>query len=379
MSTIRYDAEFAAATAHYRTAHPQPVFNTVFELRAFVEPILQISFRIQPFPSEVLQETFTVRSGHDGAAISVTRLYLAGHGASGSFSDSTRRNPATLHIHGGGFVCCDVAIFLPQVARLVRDTGVQAFAVDYRRAPEHAFPAAVEDCYAALAALTTDPAVAERYGVDRGRVLVFGDSAGGGLAAGMALLARDRGLAAGGVVGATAAETSQRRAIHSLVLVYPMLDDRTTKRVRADDPARQLTTWSANDNQLAWDAYLGGAGKAGSDVPGVVSPYAAAARATSYKGLPPVYVDVGGLDVFRDEIIEFVARLYKDDVEVEFHLYPGVPHGWEGSGDIWVVRRALENRVRAVRAVLREGAAEEKNTPVAVNGLEKEDKAKASL
>jgi acetyl esterase/lipase len=226
-------------------------------------------------------------------------------------------------------ISCTVETFRPAIARSVAGTGIQQFAVDYPRAPEHPAPAAVNDVYLALEWLS---AHAKEMHVDPARIIVMGDSAGGGLAAGVVLMARDRGLTP---------------PVAKQILIYPMLDDRT--HYPEDWPMRSFLTWKAEDNVMAWDAYVG-ADKRGREEADV-SPYAAPARATSVEGLPSTYMEVGGLDLFRDEDMKYALRLTEANVEVEFHLYPGVPHGFENALGSWVVTRALENRVRAMQTV----------------------------
>ncbi len=180
----------------------------------------------------------------------------------------------------------------------------------------------LDDCYAALRWLSEH---AEEHGIDPARIAVMGDSAGGGLAAATVLMARDGRL---------------HPPVAKQILVYPMLDDRTRTASPALTP---FLTWRASDNVLAWDAYLGGPGYEGSadTVP---------ARAESLAGLPSTYMDVGGVDLFRDECAVYAARLAQQDVETEFHLFPGVPHGFEGAGTA-VARTARELRVKAIKGV----------------------------
>ena len=184
------------------------------------------------------------------------------------------------------------------------------------------------DCYAGLQ-WTVDNA-AELH-IDPTRIAVGGESAGGGLAAATCLLARDRG---GPEVGFQ-------------YLIYPMLDDRNvtpSSREFADG----WPGWPRELNVVAWEAVLGG--QVGSDE---VSPYAAPARATDLANLPPVYIDVGNLEVFRDEDIEFANRLMQAGVPVELHVYPGVFHGWEmATPHAAVTKLATANRRAAMKRAL---------------------------
>lgn len=207
---------------------------------------------------------------------------------------------ALLWIHGGGMVMGDLAQADGYCIDVADTLGVAVVSVDYRVAPEHPFPAPLEDCYAALRWLATS---ADALGIDPHRVAIGGSSAGGGLAAGLALLARDRA----------------ELAVCHQHLIYPMLDDRnvTASSHAIADPR----VWNRTSNLAGWDAYLGG--RAGGDD---VSPYAAPARAADVAGLPPVYLCVGTLDLFMDEDIEYARRLAAAGVCTEFHLYPGVFH-----------------------------------------------------
>ena len=230
-------------------------------------------------------------------------------------------------------VCCDVAMYRPMIRHYVDLWGIQVFAVDYRLAPESPAPGPVEDSYAALKWLSEN---ARSMGVDPARLVLFGDSAGGGIAAGTAIMARDRNLSP---------------PLAKQVLVYPMLDDRTIGRYGPDWPVRGMLTFDDADNQLGWECYVGAdrAGKADADV----SIYAAPGRANveDLVGLPRTYIDAAGLDLLRDEDLAYAQKLLDANVEVEFHLYPGVPHGFESSVTPGVVARASENRRRAIQAV----------------------------
>lgn len=197
---------------------------------------------------------------------------------------------------------------------------------DYRLAPEYPHPAPVEDCYAGLVWLSTH---AQELGIDPARIGVVGLSAGGGLAAGVALLARDRGLSP---------------PLAKQILFCPMLDDRN---VETDSASLPLMTWSWDDNWTGWNALLGKA--AGSDS---VSEYAAPARAKQLHGLPTTYIDVGSKDIFAKEDQEYAERLRAANVMVEFNLYDSVPHGFELRGvGSKVYERAIANRQAAVRGL----------------------------
>ncbi|MDR3510730.1 MAG: alpha/beta hydrolase [Caulobacteraceae bacterium] len=225
-----------------------------------------------------------------------------------------------LHIHGGGYVMGDAAPLEPVHKAIAGELGCVIVSVNYRLAPETRFPGAVEDCYAALAWLSANAA---ELGVDPARIGVMGESAGGGLAAGLALLTRDRG----------------EHALAFQQLIYPMLDDRTCV---ADEP-HPFTgefIWTPHNNHFGWSALLGVA-------PGSpeISPYAAAARAESLEDLPPTYMSTGALDLFLEEDLEYARRLIRAGVPVELHVYPGAFHGFELLPTATVARAARRDRL----------------------------------
>lgn len=215
------------------------------------------------------------------------------------------RRPLLLYMHGGGFVLGDVESDLTLPAQISAAAEAVVVSVDYRLAPEHPYPAAIEDCLAALhwAADDTD------LGLDLTRVAVGGVSAGAGLAAALTLLVRDRG----------------GPAICFQLLDIPMLDD------RLDTPSMLACTdtpmWSCVNAADAWRHYLG------PDIAGwvEVSEYAAPARAADLSGLPPAYVSVCTHDPLRDEGIDFAQRLVQAGVPTELHLFPGTFHGSSGA------------------------------------------------
>ncbi|KAH6985187.1 arylesterase/monooxygenase [Ilyonectria destructans] len=164
--------------------------------------------------------------------------------------------------------------------------------------------------------------------IDPKRIGIYGESAGGGIAAGTALLARDRGL-----------NPPLAKQIH----INPMLDDRNTIE---DHSIAALTTWTTADNVTGWGALLGEE-SGGAEV----SPYAAPSRETNLVELPDTYIDVGVVDIFRDESISFASGLIKAEVMVEFHLYPGVPHGFEGMApETQLTKNAVKNRIIAAQS-----------------------------
>lgn len=238
-----------------------------------------------------------------------------------SYVPRTVRRPAPciFYVHGGGLVLGSVDEDDARAAELAVRTGCIATSVDYRLAPESPFPAALDDCYHALCWVVDNH---RELGIDADRVALYGPSAGGALAAASALTARD---AAG-------------PHIELLMLVSPMLDDRTTEPSTVTNTG--FGAWSREANLQAWAAYLGAT--SGTDR---VSPYAAPARAETLTDLPPTYLDVGDLDLFRDEVVNFAGRLMRSQVPVELHVYPGGIHG----GEHLAPNAELSERIRGYR------------------------------
>jgi acetyl esterase/lipase len=266
-------------------------------------------------PAEGVAVVEHTAAAPDGTALSL-RWYTPADRAPG---------PAVLYLHGGGMILADLDMYDPLIRPYVAGSGVPALAVEYRLAPEHPHPVPVEDCYAALGWLAEH---ARELGVNTARIAVMGDSAGGGLAAGVALLARDRG----------------GPALARQILIYPMLDDRTTT---PDESLVPFLRWTYADNVTGWGALLGP--DAGTDA---VPAYAAPARAQDVSGLPPTYVEVGDLDIFRDEDIEYARRVAATGSPVELHVHPGVPHGFDTfAPHADVTRRAVADRLRVLRSL----------------------------
>jgi len=235
--------------------------------------------------------------------------------------------PALYQIHGGGMMFGTRRDGLAGTLDLAARVGAAVVSVEYRLAPEHPHPAPVEDCYAGLRRLAEHAA---ELNVDPARIVVAGDSAGGGLAAAVALLARDRG----------------GPALAGQLLRAPMLDDRN------DTPsAYQLTglgVWDRAANETGWTALLGDA-RGGPDV----SPYAAPARATDLSGLPPAYIDVGSADMFRDEAVAYASAIWRDGGQAELHVWPGACHGFEMlAPQAAVTRAAFDARHSWLRRLL---------------------------
>lgn len=229
-------------------------------------------------------------------------------------------SPALLYVHGGGLLIGSPLQDEPVLRKTADELGVVVATVRYRLAPEHRFPAARDDCFAALEWLAAQP------GVDPARVAIGGASAGGGLAAATALHARNRG----------------GPALCLQLLVYPMLDDRTAARPDPDRAWRRL--WSNESNRFGWSSYLGHApGRPG------VDPTAAPARCDDFAGLPPAWIGVGTLDLFHDESLAYAERLRAAGVAVTTGVVPGAFHGFDAFAGKPVAREFRASQVEALR------------------------------
>lgn len=248
--------------------------------------------------------------GPEGAAdLTVTVLSPAG-GSTGL--------PLVYYMHGGGLVMGDRFMYLDQFVDHVARGVAVVVSVSYRLAPEHPAPAQVEDCYAGLSWAAKNAA---ELGIDPERIIVSGISAGGGLALGAALMARDRGFP----------------AITHQVLVAPMTED------RFDLPSMRTVDGvpsDRNDMAYMWDAVLG-ADRNDADVP----PYAVPARVADLSGLPRTYLDVGTAECFRDPVLELASRLAQAGVLVDLHLWGGGFHGF----DLTAPDAAISQAARATR------------------------------
>ena len=279
--------------------------------------------RTGPAPDDLVVEDVVV-PGAEGAPGVPLRLYRP--------RSVEGRAPALLWVHGGGMVSGTSLIDERSNIAFARTLGITVASVDYRLAPAARAPAQLEDCYAALRWLVED---ADGQGVDVDRVAVGGASAGGGLAAGLALLAHDRG----------------ELALAFQLLVYPMIDDRTV--VRSTEHVEGVRLWTRRSNRYGWTSYLG-------REPGSpdVSPYAAPARRADLTGLPPAWVGVGTLDLFHDEDVRYAERLREAGVPCELEIVPGAFHGFDAVLPGRAVSRAFwRSQAAALHRAFRPGQA----------------------
>lgn len=278
--------------------------------RERVNHLFTILASLQPKATDVTIKTYETKA-KDGHTVALRFYTKNGAKAPGS---------GVYYIHGGGMILGTAELYDETVKRYVSKSGVPFLSVEYRIAPEHPHPTLVEDCYAGLVWMAEH---AGELGIDPKRIAVMGDSAGGGLAAGLALLARDR----------------KGPALARQILVYPMLDDRS---IKPDANIAPFATWTYDDNITGWDAYLN---KKPADE------YAAPARAKSLANLPPTYIDVGDLDVFRAEDVDYAHRLAAEGVATELHVHPGAPHAFEAfAPDADVSKRTVADRLRYIQS-----------------------------
>jgi acetyl esterase/lipase len=232
--------------------------------------------------------------------------------------------PALLWIHGGGYILGSADAEDLPVKSMVSALGCAAVSVDFRLAPETPHPGPVEDCYAALKWLSTH---ADELLIDPKRIAVGGSSSGGGLAAALALLTRDRGEV----------------PLVFQCLLAPMLDDRTCTLAKPH-PYTGEFIWTPEANHFGWTSLLGQE-PGGPDV----SPYAAAARAQHLEGLPATFLYVGTLDLFLEEDLEYARRLMRAGVPTELHVYPGAYHGFRMVADAQVTQTAVRDQFAALK------------------------------
>ncbi|MGW4340348.1 alpha/beta hydrolase [Rhodococcus koreensis] len=235
-----------------------------------------------------------------------------------------RPGSAVVYVHGGGMFSGSAELYDPLVRHYVQMSGVPFLAVDYRLAPEVTGTVPAEDVVRSINWLRSS---SERLGVDATRIALMGDSGGGGIAASAAILARSAGI-----------------DLAHQILIYPMLDDRNTI---PDRTLASTATWTYDSNYTGWQALLGdNIGRPS------VTPFAAPARLDDFTGLASAYIEVGELDIFRDECVDYARRLMSAEVSCELHVVPGAPHAYDLIGmDHPIGRLAIANRVRVLESI----------------------------
>jgi acetyl esterase/lipase len=290
-------------------------FNSVPDIVARRAVLTQLlaSLEVPPNPDVTSQDR--VIPGPDGEPDISVRIYRP-VAAAGPL-------PGIYFIHGGGMILGDVEGEDAVATSICDLVGAVVVSVEYRLAPEHPHPAPVQDCYAGLTWMARHSG---ELGVDPGRLAIYGASAGGGLTIATALLARDRGFP----------------AVCFQMPIYPMIDDRN--ETPSCHEITDIGLWDRAGNIEAWKWYLG---------EGQADQYAAPARAEDLAGLPPTFIDVGTVDLFRDEDIEFAMRLMQAGVPTELHVHPGAYHDSEGlAPEAPLSRRIWEHRIAALRRAL---------------------------
>lgn len=237
--------------------------------------------------------------------------------------DDTR--PGYLHIHGGGYVLGAPEGSDASNVSIASKLGAAVLSVDYRLAPEHSIPAPLDDCYAGLAWLHQN---AGDLNIDRDRIGVGGESAGGGLAAAVAIAARDRG----------------EYALCHQHLTYPMLDNLTGTDEQPGDPLVGEFVWTRGSNQFGWASYLGGAPAEAPQVP---------ARVKDFAGLPATWMLTASLDLFRDEDIDYACKLMAAGVRTELAVYEGACHGFQFVPNTNLLRRYVRDHLEGLAKGLR--------------------------
>ncbi|KAE8332643.1 putative lipase/esterase [Aspergillus sergii] len=283
------------------TITKRPPFDS--ELEVLLQPILPALAQPGGLPLPKVEDVLPTGLCHeertfpgpDGNQLTASVFYKE--------QSQSRERPSMYFIHGGGMTSGNRFSTISWALQAVQELDLVCISIEYRLAPMHPDPAPVEDCYSGLLWTVNH---AKELGIDRSRLLVAGTSAGGGLAAGVVLLARDHG----------------GPQILGQVLSCPMIDDRNNSI--STNQFAGVGVWDREKNLQGWSALLGG--RRGTEK---VSIYAAPARATDLSRLPPAFIDVGSTETFRDEDIQFAQRLWQHGVQCELHVWPGGFHAFE--------------------------------------------------
>jgi len=300
-----FDLECEAALSQLTVRLPSPItvdmIPAIREGSAALFPSVESSIGDRP----VETEHRTIPGPGGAPALEISILYPRGVSSAA---------PVVYYIHGGGMFLGNRFLGAEQLAGWVDALGVVVVTVEYRLAPENPDPAPVEDCYAGL---VWTAANAAEIGIDATRLVIVGESAGGGLAAGTALLARDRG----------------GPALAAQMLIAPMLDDRTN--TFSCEQFDGVGLWDKRSNLFGWTTLLGE--RRGTES---VSHYAAPARADDLSGLPPAFIDVSSTEMLRDESVAYAAKMWAAGTQAELHVWPGGFHSLAPTARISIEARA---------------------------------------
>ncbi|KAF2808466.1 alpha/beta hydrolase fold-3 domain-containing protein [Mytilinidion resinicola] len=285
-----YDAELSVALAQLPTS---PTFSKEIlpMLRQFMTSMYNAEKAIAG--RHITLEERTIPGPHGDINISIFK----------PSASTDKPRPGIYFIHGGGMFTGNRFLGSSFLCDWVEQVGAVGVSVEYRLAPEHPYPVPLDDCYAGLKWVGEHLG---ELGIDPDRLMLAGQSAGGGLSASLALTVRDKG----------------GPKLRALCLICPMLDDHNNSL-----SARQYATvgtWNQEKSAFGWSCLLGD--QAGSEG---VSPYAAAARATDLSGLPPTFLDVGSAEPFRDEVVAFAGAIWKDGGKADLHVWDGAFHGFD--------------------------------------------------
>ncbi len=308
---LKLDPEIAATFAEFArsgaSVEPPPPGDPL-ALREHTDVMLGNVFTTLPDTPDVTTADYATQ-GEDGATIGM--IWHEKKGAA--------KGPAVVYVHGGGMVAGTAPLYRRLTSFYTQLSGVPLLSVDYRLAPEHSEHGLGKDVVAAIQWLI---AHADELGVDPSRIAIMGDSGGGGVGAAAAIIARDKGI-----------------PLAFQILIYPMIDDRNT---RPDPHLVATALWSYEANHTGWSAVVGG--EPGG--PGV-SPWLAPSRLEDFTGLAPAYIEVGELDIFRDESVAYAQKLWAAGISCELHVHPGAPHGHDWANiQSGISRRTVAERAR---------------------------------
>ena len=290
-------------------------FNAVADIVERRAAALQLLAALEVPPNPNVVSADRAIPGPQGAPDIMVRVYRP--------VDATGTLPGIYFIHGGGMILGNMDGEDPVASTICERVDAVVVSVEYRLAPEHPYPAPVEDCYAGLAWMARNAA---ELGFDPDRLAVYGGSAGGGLTIATSMLARDRGFP----------------ALRFQMPIYPMIDDRN--ETPSSHEITDIGIWDRSANIEAWQWYLGN---------GEPDQYAAPARAEDLAGLPATFIDVGTVDLFRDEDIAFATRLMQAGVPTELHVNPGAYHAAEMlAPEAPLSERIWARRIEALRSAL---------------------------